>query len=126
MVEINLLPWRSELQQHKNKMIKVSIIIFIAVIMVFCAVLQVRNLFFQEIKKPIQSPVHLPLLKYHYMGYVQQNKEFLALIQLPNGQTMDVKTGSALGENNGRVIKVNEKEIILKVADQTIKVLYAQ
>ena len=120
MVEINLLPWRSELRQRKNKIIRNSVIFFAALIVVIYVVIQVQHLFLKNTKKYIKTNVLPPVMKYHYIGYVQKNQDFLALIKLPNGETMDVRAGSALGEKYGRVVSVNEKEIIIKMTDQTV------
>lgn len=51
-----------------------------------------------------------------YVGYVQRENQFWALMMFPNGKTVAVTLGSSLGAENAYVESLNEQRAILDVA----------
>lgn len=53
-----------------------------------------------------------------YVGYMQNDQHFWALIMLPNGKTLAITVGSAIGAKNWHVLKVSAEKIIVAMGSQ--------
>ncbi len=129
MVEINLIPWRFYLREYKQKRVKKLFVCGVFVVFLASAFFygyvrihpqSLRNVPIHSVPKII--PQHPSVPSFKYVGYLRQGKRFLALILLPSGKLLDAEVGSVLLELHGRVMSVNEKEIVVNIENQLVRV----
>jgi len=67
-----------------------------------------------DLERPRGQLEQFPLDNLRLMGSMRQGDQQWGLVQSAQGELYRVKTGDYMGQNHGKVLKINEKEIMLR------------
>lgn len=66
----------------------------------------------------------VPLHQLKWVGYLHHNKDFWALVMLPNGKTILAKAQMEVGLEKAKIIMLSEKEIVVLLHEQSMHLKY--
>lgn len=124
MVEINLLPWRVYLRASKQQKLKKLFLGNVILIALLFGAYHFSVTNHPHSALPVSSPVKPSLrVNFKFVGYLQRNTIFWALVVLPTGETIDVHPGSLIGKKI-RVVSVDENKMIVEYAAHRLMINY--